>query len=419
MDSQSQLLVATSVLTALKKVQQDNAIVSIVREDNNLKFKNKLGKEFEFELPQGDKGDKGDQGLSIKGDKGQDGESIKGDVGEQGLKGEKGSKGDKGERGLKGEKGAKGDKGERGLQGLKGDTGNPLDVMPDPKCYFDQRGHLIIEIFGKTFDLGVVKGTGSRTFGSGGGNVKFLYTNTAPMPAAVGGFPAGTTFENDDLHSLWTGLLYNAERPVFNTFSINLSALIYEVGDTIAAGVYQAVWDITFPQFLVTDSIKIDYINGATITNLASDLPNVVPASINIPAITINTPSSISFKITGQSTLDHDFSKSMSVSFYNRIYVGESDLAILDSTAIKALRINRLSDNINGDYQTEAGGYKWFCFPVSMGQRVNFIDDATEIEVSMDDPKTVSVTNEFGITQLYYAYRSYYILHAALKIKVY
>ena len=415
MDSNFQNLMTTTLSMALKRVQQDNAIVSIVRQDNNLKFKNKLGKEFEFELP---KGEKGDQGLSIKGDKGDPGLSIKGDKGLS-IKGDKGDKGDKGNTGPRGERGPIGPKGDKGEQGLKGDTGNPLDVIPDPECYFDQRGHLIIVIFGKKFDLGFFRSTGSRSGGGGGGNVKFLYNNSAPMPAPVGGYPAGSIFEDDDLESLWTGLLYGAEKPIFNTFSINLSALIYEVGDSITAGTYQAVWTITFPQFLVPNSIKIDYINGVTVTNLASNLPNVVPASINIPTITINTPTTISFKITADSTLDSQFSKSMDVSFYNRIYVGESDSPILSSAAVKALRINRLSDNINGDYQTETGGYKWFCFPISMGTRVNFVDDATEIEVSMDSPQIVSVTNDFGITQSYYAYRSYYILHAALKIKVY
>jgi len=440
MDSNFQNLMTTTLSMALKRVQEDNAIVSIKREDNNLKFKNKLGNEFEFELP---KGEKGDRGLSIKGDKGD-----KGDQGDQGLKGDAGNpfdaipdpkcymnevghliieifgkkfefelpKGEKGDRGLS----IKGDKGDKGDQGLKGDTGNPFDVIPDPKCYINKAGHLIIEIFGKKFDLGYIKSQGVKSVSGGGGGVKpFLYNNSAPMPASVGGFPEGTTFENTTLNSLWTGLLYNAERPVFTSFNINLSALIIEVGDAIASGLYQAVWSLTYPQFLITNSIRIDYINGSIVTNIENNMPNIVPASINIPTITFSAPTTISFKITAASTLDEEFSKSMSVSFYSRIYIGESTSAILDSTAIKALRISRLSDNINGDYQTESGGYKWFCFPVYMGQRLNFIDDATDLEVSMDDPKVVNVTNDFGVTQAYYAYRSYFVLNAALKIRVF
>ena len=285
-------------------------------------------------------------------------------------------------------------------------------------AYIDKFGHLIITIFDKKWDLGKI-----RRLGGGGGNsnstLPFKYTNTAPMPVSVGGYPAGTTFDNIDLNTLWTGLLYNAERPVFTDFYINLESTAFEVGDSIVSFTYQATWHITYPQFLVADTIKIDFIDGNVVTNLASNMPNIIPADIDIPTITSSVAKTVSFKITGDSTLEGQFSRSMLVQFLDRIYVGESKENALDSTQIKDLRIARLADNINGDYQTESGGYKYFCYPVSMGQRYNFIDDATDLEVSMDDPKIVSVTNNFGITKDYYVYRSYYVLNAALKIRVF
>lgn len=417
MNNNTQNLATMALLTALKKVQEDNALISINRKDNKLLLKNKLGKNFEFELPKGDKGDKGNIGnqgekgdQGIRGDKGEDGKSIKGDRGDKGQDG-KSIKGGQGLKGEKGDPGVKGDKGE------KGDTGNPYDIVVDPEIYVDQRGHFIIKMFGKTYDLGLLRKGGG---GGGNGNGKPPpYTNLAPMPITIGGYPEGTIFEGIDYEAMWTGLLYGASKPVFSSFSINLSAAIYEVGATITAGVYQAVWSITSPQFLKDNTIKIDYIHNTDIINLASNLPNVIPTNINIPAITFNTPTFITFKIIGSSTLEGDFNRSMYVYFYNRIYVGSSFFTILDSDEIRGLDISRLTDNINGDYQTEAGGYKWFCFPVTMGQRFNFIDDATDLEVAMDDYKIVSVTNEFGIIQDYYAYRSYYVLNAALKIKVY
>jgi hypothetical protein len=408
-------LASMALMLGLKKMDEKNAIISVERKDNDLILKNKIGKEFSFELPQGERGDKGD---SIRGDKG--------DQGAQGLPGKDGKTGArglpslsiKGDQGLsiKGDQGLKGDKGNKGDKGDKGDPADPLDVIKEVSAKFDQRGHWIVNMFGKKWDMGLLKGGGGGS--SSNGNTT-PFSSSTPMPTGVGGYPAGTTFDNVEHNSMWKGLLYGAIKPVFATFSINLSALIYEVGATISAGKYQAVWSITLPEYFKDNSIKIDYINGSTVTNLASNLANIVPTDITIPAITFNTPTAISFKITGESISEGEFYKSLDVNFYNRIYVGESDFATLDSDGIKALRINRLSATIDGDYQTIEGGYKWFCFPASMGQRYNFIDDATDLEVSMDDVRTVNVTNSLGVTENYYAYRSYFILHAALKIKVY
>lgn len=298
--------------------------------------------------------------------------------------------------------------GPRGRDGIDGNS--IIDIK------FDQRGHLIITTTNKVYDLGLLRIKTGGSGGGSGGDSAFAYTNTLPMPTDVGGWPAGSTFNNVPLIQLWTTLLYAYPFPSFTMFTIGSIASLIEVGDTIAAGSHSANWLIADPQLLVANSIDINYITGSI--QLANNLANSPPQSIILPSISFNVPTPVIFRISAMDTTSNTFSKDFIVNFVSKIYVGESILPSLTEADIKALRIRELAETIDGDYDLLGGGYKWFCYPVTMGTRDNFTDLDTNYSVAMNIVETVSVTNDYGITEDYYCYRTFYVLGGNISIGV-
>ncbi len=399
-------------LSILEKIDGKDPIVNIIKDGNSLYFENKLGKTFIVDIPKGDKGeqglkgDKGEQGL--KGDKGEQG--LKGDKGEQGLKGDKGEqglKGDKGERGLTGKTGIKGDPGEQGSQGEQGPRGNGIiDIK------FDQRGHLIITTTDKVFDLGLL-----RSSGGGGGVVEeFTYSNSLPMPFAVGGLIAGTVFDKMPLKEIFTKLFYGYDYPYFSDFIIGDIFIELEVGEPINAGTYPALWLIANSQLLRPNTIEIKYVNNNLV--LGDNIADTGRYDINLPEIRFNVPTSIVFLISAQDTTGIIFNKTYSIPVKARIFVGESIENTMSQEVLLSLRIRELKDDINGEYVLNEGGYKWFCYPAFMGIRDEFFDLDMQEAIAMEQQQTVSLVNEYGVTQDYLCYRSFNILNGDIRIEV-
>ena len=308
----------------------------------------------------------------------------------------------KGPRGLRGDS-VIGPRGEKGVDG-----NSILDIK------IDQRGHLIIVTTKKTYDLGLLR----ISSGGGGGSssAEFAYSNSTPMPSDVGGFTAGTTFSNMGLNELWTTLLYAYPFPSFASFTIDNIALMIEVGDVIAAGNYEADWFISDPELLAQNSIDITYTTGSVI--LANDLANLPPQSIVLPNVSFNTPTPVMFRISATDTTNNSFYRDFIVNFVSKIYVGESLLSSLTETDIKDLRIRELAETIDGEYNLLGGGYKWFCYPITMGVRSDFYDVDTGLQVAMNTVEVVTVTNDYGVVEDYYCYRTFNILGGDINIGV-
>ncbi len=303
--------------------------------------------------------------------------------------------------------GIKGDKGDPGI-GEKGPRGNSIiDIK------LDQRGHLIMTTDDKTFDLGPMRYSHG---GSSSGDSSFTYTNSLPMPTTVGGWPAGSTFNNVGLNELWTTLLYAYPFPNFSLFTITGIASLIEIGNVIISGNYSANWLINNPQMLANNSIDINYITGNL--QLANNLPDMPPQSIMLPNISFNVPTPVIFRISAMDTTGGTFSRDFIVNFVSKIYVGESILTSLMEADIKALRIKELAETIDGDYDLLGGGYKWFCYPVTMGTRSDFHDVVNNYPIAMNIVEIVSVTNDYGITEDYYCYRTFNILGGDISIGI-
>jgi len=263
---------------------------------------------------------------------------------------------------------------------------------------------------------GETKQRGSFKGSSSGGGGSELYTNPNPTPVLLGGIPAGSTFLNVAHNMMWSMLLYGTKLPVFNSFVITGLKSVYEVGEKIVAGNYNAIWTMSDPEMLQEKSIEIDYTNDSLV--LASSLDNIGSQVITLPEITFSYVESAIFKIKAISTSLQNVNKLLIINYMYKIYYGESPLDILTTQALKGLRASKLDENVDGMYLTEAGNYKYICYPKILGLRDDFIDESTDLEIVMAEPQILKITNDFGLEIDYYCYRTFNKLGSSLNIIV-
>jgi hypothetical protein len=262
---------------------------------------------------------------------------------------------------------------------------------------------------------GETKQRGAYTGGGGGGGSE-LYTNPNPTPNDFGGIPAGTTFLNVPQNMMWSMSLYGSKLPLFSSFVITGLKSVYEVGEKIVAGNYNALWTIEDPDMLQDKSIEIDYTNDSLV--LASGLDNTGSQIVNLPEISFNYAESAIFKIKAISTSLQNINKLLIINYMYKIYYGESPLDVLTTQDLKALRVSKLDENVDGIYPTQAGNYKYICYPSILGTRDDFIDESTDLEIVMAEPQLLKITNDFGLEIDYYCYRTFNKLGASLNIIV-
>ncbi len=262
---------------------------------------------------------------------------------------------------------------------------------------------------------GETKQRGAYTGGGGGGGSE-LYTNPNPTPNDFGGIPAGTTFLNVPQNMMWSMSLYGSKLPLFSSFVITGLKSVYEVGEKIVAGNYNALWTIEDPDMLQDKSIEIDYTNDSLV--LASGLDNTGSQIVSLPEITFDYVDSAIFKIKAISTSLQNINKLLIINYMYKIYYGESPLDVLTTQDLKGLRVSKLDENVDGIYATQGGNYKYICYPSILGTRDDFIDESTDLEIVMAEPQLLKITNDFGLEIDYYCYRTFNKLGASLNIIV-
>lgn len=252
---------------------------------------------------------------------------------------------------------------------------------------------------------------------TGGGSVDTVdyYTNATPVPITLGGISSGTTFNNVPVADILNDLLYPFLAPTFFAFSFNQTSSL-EIGQTITAGAKDFSWSTTNSSNVQANSISIRDVTNNVV--LASGLANDGYQSIAISSITNNTDSSHTWRITGTNTQDDNFTRDFTVTWKPRIFYGESALTSLNESQIEALRVNTLKSSVDGTYSFEGGGYKYLCYPTSMGLLTSAVDPVTSFEIALNSPSTVSVTNAYGVTQNYYVYRTTNSLGGSIEMQV-
>lgn len=259
------------------------------------------------------------------------------------------------------------------------------------------------------------------------------YTNSTPMPATVGGLEAGTTFDHALIEDILTGLLYAYQYPGFSSFSISGQSSPKEVGATIPAAV-TFTWSTSNSGNVTPNSVAIRDVTGAV--DLATGLDNDGSEAITMAgSITKIVAATHQFRISATNTHSGAFNRTLTFEWRWREYWGVNAGVTINEAAIKALDHNALNSGLAGAYALPALGYKYICFPDTLGWSINAIKDADSgFDVAMATVSDhadyshqdaggfyyalVSVTNANGITTNYRVYRTQNYLNGALNVNI-
>ena len=193
---------------------------------------------------------------------------------------------------------------------------------------------------------------------------RIQYTNSTPMPTAVGGAKTGTTFNKTPINDVLDMLLYPYQNPSFSAFNIDgQSSGNFELGYTYPAGNKLFTWSISNPGNLKENSIVL---------NSESGLPNTGSKSQTVASITKNTAGSHTFTIKAQNSNNVEFTRNITFNWLAKRYWGVSSSEEL--TDVELLTFSQeLASNKNKSlkYDCTGGKYFYFAYPSSFGDANN------------------------------------------------
>ena len=250
--------------------------------------------------------------------------------------------------------------------------------------------------------------------GGGGGGGAFTYTNATSMPEEHGGYPAGTTFAAVDLQTLFDNIFYPFQVPAFTAFIMTAQSTTLEVGDSVVGGPRTFTWADTNSGNVAPNTVAVNDVTGASVlgSGLADDSTEVLGIG---PSITKVTNSSHTWQVSATDTQATVFTRNFTVNWAWGIYHGENVATPIIEAQIEALN-KTVTNTIAKTYNFVGGGYKYICFPSSLGALTTFKDAATLLSVPFEAFYLVSVTNAFGVTADYKVYRTTNILGSAINI---
>ena len=236
---------------------------------------------------------------------------------------------------------------------------------------------------------------------------RIQYTNPTPMPSAVGGAKAGTTFNKTPINDVLDMLLYPYQNPSFSAFSIDgQSSGSFELGYTYPAGNKLFTWSISNPGNLKENSITL---------NSESGLPNTGSKVQLVPELTKNVAGAHIFTIKAKNTNDVEFSRTITLSWLMKRYWGASSSEELTDAEILAFS-QELSTNKNKSlkYDCTGGKYFYFAYPSSFGNA----DNITVESMAWNGYVLVkrNVVNIHGISIPMNIYRSMELLNGQVNV---
>ena len=164
-------------------------------------------------------------------------------------------------------------------------------------------------------------------------------------------------------------------------------------------------------------------ISGSGITG-TENLALTTSGSKKITGLNINADNASTFswtvKATGEKETDVATAKASGFNFRTRVYYGAAAApATINSDFVKTLTASGLVSSKVKSIEVNGGGkYIWYCLPVNgsgMG-KCSFMSN--NFPFDMQEPQTVSVTNDLGYTEAYYVYRSTNQIDVTMKIEV-
>jgi hypothetical protein len=257
----------------------------------------------------------------------------------------------------------------------------------------------------------------------GEGNIsvgyEFRYNNDTEMPEEVGAFQAGTTFTDETLDNLFTGLLYPYQVPSF-TASDNLPKTYYEVGEEVSS-VIITLGNVSNSQNIASEGISIK--NGATtlVSGLSyGDFPYTHTFS---PALEYTSPQSVRFTVEATDTRGDTITAHTPYTYWRLKYFWGN----IASSTISASDLSGFSSYINDadpfrDYEFSAvsGGYQFFVWPTTFSLPGGFEEGPAQFPVVVTEDAfftdtdtngfsygTITNTNSYGVSTTYRVYRSF------------
>jgi hypothetical protein len=238
------------------------------------------------------------------------------------------------------------------------------------------------------------------------------YSNATPTAGVFGGIAAGSTFVAKTIAQMFDALLYPYQNPAFSSFTYTGYVATVEVGTTLS-GSKTFTWGTTNSGNITANTIQIRDVTNAV--NLATGLGNTGSSVQNIGSVVKNTATTHQWSVTGTNTNAVTFSSTLTVTWRWKVYSGESALTALTEVDIEALRVGNLQTGFGAVYTMLGGGYKYICYPSTLGTATTFKDGGNQ-NVAMEAPYTVSVTNVNGVTTNYNVHRTTNTLAGAVTI---
>lgn len=251
--------------------------------------------------------------------------------------------------------------------------------------------------------------------GADGTSGDATWADSRPTIVAWDKIPAGTRLEGQTLQEIIARQVYPFIEPTFSSFAVSTLSGTMEVGQPVAAN-GNVTWAISNAANATADSVTLKDHTGATVFSNAA--LNASPKAITYAGWTNNTAGTSTWTISAQSQNGAMFNKTFRVTWLFKLFFGESSAATLDAAGVQALRSGTLKSAYAGNYAYQAGGYKWIGVPKNLGKPSTFKDTSNNLPVPMEDMGTLSITNNHGIAQEYYLFRTSNVLGGAITIAV-
>lgn len=231
-------------------------------------------------------------------------------------------------------------------------------------------------------------------------NETAAYTNSEPMPVSVGGFPAGTTFNNIQFDDMFTGLLYPYTLPLISWVAAPASSML-ELGTDVSSVIFTA-----------TITKKSKPIKEVRLFRGTSDL-----GKFNGPPG--QGSGSANFNYTGPINSDTSFTAKVyddqngavttgviSYTFINPMYIGVVDKASPTADDITSKLTKKIVPKSaqSLSYTLES---KYMCISCPPGWEISTIIDKNKFDITSSFTKTmVNILCKDGTVRAYNTYTS-------------
>ena len=248
------------------------------------------------------------------------------------------------------------------------------------------------------------------------------YSNNNAVPTAIGGIQSGQTFNNKSMQEMWDMLLYPYQNPGFTTFTISPSIGVSptnEVGQALPNTLI-FVWNSSNSNNVIENSVRISdlyHVPMISDQNYSSAISSITSYTYDTP-VSRNTYGTYSWVILGINTNNIQYNKTLTYSWYWRIYWGTSSNSDAPTESlIEGLQNSQLYGNRQRTYTFGENDYKYLAIPTAYGVPTSVLYQGLPYALADESDgyllgsgnityTQLNITNTYGITTTYNIFRS-------------